>query len=218
MSSDMKFVSIVVGVAVLAVVGFFIFGKKATPSNPPIEPAVLTDAGQLIREDSPVRGPEGAKVTIVEFADFQCPACQAAKPVILSVLENNPTTVKLVFRHFPISSIHIHADETALAAEAAKNQGKFWEMYDKLFDTQEEWGTVSKRKIGDFLKTLATDFSLDVDKFSTDKDGEAVRNVVARDMADGDALGVTGTPTFFVNGQKIGGTNELEAAVAAALQ
>lgn len=218
MSSDMKFVSVVVGLAVVALVGFFIFGKKATPSNAPIEPATLSDAGQLVRGDSPVRGPADAKVTVVEFADFQCPACKAAKPVILSVLETNPTQVKLIFRHFPISSIHIHADETSLTAEAAKNQGKFWEMYDKLYDTQDEWSVVSKRKIGEYLQDLAKDLGLDVDKFNGAKTDQVARDIVARDLADGDALGVTGTPTFFVNGQKIGGTNELEAAVAKALQ
>jgi len=218
MSSDMKFVSIVVGLAVVALVGFFIFGKKASPSSTPIEPAVLTDAGQLTRADSPVRGPESAKVTIVEFADLQCPACKAAKPVILSVLENNPTTVRLVFRHFPLSSLHQHADETALAAEAAKNQNKFWEMYDKLYDTQDEWSVQSKRKISGFLKNIATGLGLDGTKYDTDKASTAARDIVARDMADGDALGVTATPTLFVNGQKIEGTNALEAAVAAALK
>ncbi len=217
MSSDMKFVSVMIVVAIAAIAGFFVFGRNGAETNGPIEPAVLTDAGQLVREDSPVRGPADAKVTIVEFADFQCPACKAAKPVILSVLEKNPTTVRLVFRHFPISSIHQHADQTALSAEAAKNQGKFWEWYDKMYDDQEAWSAQSKRKITEFLTQIATDLGLNTETFTTDAAAAATRDIVARDLADADALGVSSTPTFFVNGQKIEGTSALEAAVTAAL-
>lgn len=217
MSSDLKFVTVVVGLALVAVAGFFIFGRQATPSDAPIEPAVLEDAGQLVRPDSPVRGPADAPVTIVEFADLQCPACQAAKPTILSVLEKYPTQAKLVFRHFPLSSIHVHADRSALAAEAAKNQGKFWEMYDKLYDTQDQWSALSKRKIGEFLQNIAKDSGLDLTKYDADAASSAARDIIARDLADGDALGVSATPTFFVNGQQISGTSALESAVAAAL-
>lgn len=217
MSSDMKFVSVMVVLALAAIGGFFIFGRNTAETNGPIEPATLADAGQLVREDSPVRGPADAKVTIVEFADFQCPACKAAKPVILSVLEKNPTTVRLVFRHFPISSIHQHADETSLSGEAAKNQGKFWEWYDKIYDDQDGWSTQSKRKITEYLTNIAKDLGLNTETFTADKTASKARDNVARDLADADALGVDSTPTFFVNGQKIEGTGSLEAAVAAAL-
>jgi protein-disulfide isomerase len=217
MSSDMKFVSVVVGLAVLAIVGFFIFGKNTTPSDTPIEPSTtLTDAGQLVRSDSPVRGPADAKVTIVEFADFQCPACKNAVPVVEEVLAKYPTQVKLIFRHFPISSIHQHADETSLAGEAAKNQGKFWEWYGKMYEKQGEWSVQSKRKITEFLANYAKDLGLDTDKYTTDKTNSAARDIVARDLADADALGVDSTPTFFVNGKQLSSVNDLAAAVAEA--
>ena len=216
MSSDMKFVGVVVGLAVLAIIGFFIFGKNTTPSNVPIEPAELADAGQLTRSDSPVRGPADAKVTIVEFADFQCPACKNAVPVVEEVLAKYPTQVKLIFRHFPISSIHQHADETSLAGEAAKNQGKFWEWYSKMYEKQGEWSVQSKRKITEFLANYAKDLGLDSDKYNADKTSSAARDIIARDLADADALGVDSTPTFFVNGKQLSSITDLEAAVAEA--
>ncbi len=216
MSSDMKFVGVVVGLAVLAIIGFFIFGKNTTPSNAPIEPAELADAGQLTRADSPVRGPADAKVTIVEFADFQCPACKNAVPVVEEVLAKYPTQVKLIFRHFPISSIHQHADETSLAGEAAKNQGKFWEWYSKMYEKQGEWSVQSKRKITEFLANYAKDLGLDSDKYNADKTSSAARDIIARDLADADALGVDSTPTFFVNGKQLSSITDLEAAVAEA--
>ncbi len=92
--------------------------------------------------NSPVRGKTGAKVTIVEFSDFQCPFCQRAKVTMDQVLKEYADQVQLIYKHFPLSSIHQHAQKTAEAAECARDQGKFWEMHDVLFDTQNDWSPI----------------------------------------------------------------------------
>src|SRR5690606_29220292 len=109
----------------------------------PAEPGNFVDQSRLIREHNTMTGSLDAKVTVVEFGDMQCPACASAHPVVKQIINeygDNPD-FNFVFRHFPLSSIHPHAQISAEAVEAAGDQGKFWEMHDLLFTRQSEWAS-----------------------------------------------------------------------------
>lgn len=143
---------------------------------------------------SPSKGPDSAPVTIVEWADFECPFCGAASPILDQKVEAFPGKVRLVFKNYPLSS-HPHAETAARAAVAAKRQGRFWEMHRALFDAQETG--LEKSRI---LK-LARSLGLDVQKFQADLESEAVADDVARDRRAADALELSGTPLIYVNGR-----------------
>jgi protein-disulfide isomerase len=153
--------------------------------------------------DSPVRGPADAKVTIVEFSDFQCPFCQRGTGVMEEVLKEYPKDVKLVFKNLPLP-FHEKAKPAAKAALAAKMQGKFWEMHDLLFKNQSQLGE-------EFFIKCAEDLKLDVAKFKTDMASPEVDKIIQEDTAQAQSLGVNGTPGFFVNGVLVSGAQPLPA-------
>lgn len=141
-----------------------------------------------------------AKVTLVEYSDLQCPACAAYEPIVKKLVTNYPNDLKLVYRHFPLITIHVNADYAAGAAEAAGNQGKFWEMHDLLFEKQLEWETSTDPKIfSDYAATLG----LDVEKFAADIASSVTRKKINESYRSGIQSGVQGTPTFFLDGKMI---------------
>jgi protein-disulfide isomerase len=145
---------------------------------------------------SPSLGPAGAPITIVEFADFECPHCGMAAPILHQTIEDpefKPKT-RFVFKNYPLPS-HEHADPAARASVAAQNQGKFWEMHDQLFTHQE---TLTNQDIEGFAKKL----NLDMDKFRADWNSNETKDRVAKDKTVGANLGVNGTPSVFINGRK----------------
>jgi protein-disulfide isomerase len=148
-----------------------------------------------------VRGAQNAPVQFEEFADFQCPTCGAMHTVVKQLLEKYPTQVSIGFRNFPLRGLHKHASEAARAAEAAGMQNKFWEMHDVLYDKQSEW------KDPDDVRTIfigyAKSIGLDVPRFTEDMDSSVVAMRVVADERRGTALGVTATPTFFINGRML---------------
>lgn len=152
-------------------------------------------------------GPADAKVTIVEYSDFQCPACASYYPLVKTITGEFPNDVRLIYRHFPLSQ-HDQARLTAYAAEAAGRQGKFWEMHDMLFDAQSLWAEQDKAE--EIVYGLAEKLNLDMDKFKSDiKDKEIIKKVDT-DYASGVSAGVDSTPTFYVNGKKIKNPRGLE--------
>ena len=153
----------------------------------------------LVRDDSPVLGPAEAPVTIVEFLDPECESCRAAYPVVKELLDEYPDELRLVVRYFPL---HGNSVLAAQATEAAGEQGKYAEMQAILFERQPEWGEKQDSQEDLFIE-YAGELGLDVGKFTAALDNPDYREKVNRDRADGIALGVTGTPTFFVNGQWI---------------
>lgn len=185
---------------IIVAVGSLLFLK----GNPqPIEPGQAVDSQSLLRETSHMTGDSKAKVTLVEFGDFQCPACAAAHPIVKKVLadyQSNPQ-FNFVFRQFPLISIHPNAMPSAQASEAAGKQGKFWEMYDRLYETQNDWSTSATAK--DLFTNYASSLGLDAGAFRSDLDKQTFREVVQADIDDGTKLGVQGTPTFYLNGQKL---------------
>jgi protein-disulfide isomerase len=153
---------------------------------------------------APFRGPANSPVTIVEFSDFECPFCKRAHPTLMQLLEKYAGKVKLVYRDFPLESIHPQARRAAEAARCANDQGKFWDYYDTLF-------TESPKLAPDDLKRYAAQAGIDVKKFDDCLSAGAHKTALQKDIDEGTRLGVTGTPAFFINGRPLTGAQPLEA-------
>jgi len=150
---------------------------------------------QVSADDDPVKGSKDAPVTIIEFSDFQCPYCGRFYQQTLPLIEENyikTGKVKIVYRDFPLS-FHQYAQKAAEAAECAHEQGKFWEYHDKLFENQNALDVAS-------LKQYASELGLDAQKFNDCLDSGKKASEVQKDFNDGSMYGVSGTPTFFING------------------
>ena len=163
-------------------------------------------------EEDRTRGPTDAPVTVVEYGDYQCPACQLAYGEVEKLLEAQGGDVLFVFRHFPLTSVHQRAMAAALAAEAAGDQGKFWQMHARLFEGR---GQLDDQQIQEY----AAELELDSDKFAQDVQSDEAASRIRQQRLDGARSGVNGTPTFFINGYRHEGAptyEALSAAVAAA--
>ena len=172
--------------------------------------AVAYDASDYYDESDPVIGNADAPVTIVEFSDFQCPFCaRFYSQTYLTLKEEYVDTgkVKIVFRDFPLG-FHPEAEPSAIAAECAHEQGKFWEFHDLIFENQ---GIMSASAYLDWAEQL----SLDMTQFTDCVDSQKYKSEVAKDYNDGGRLGITGTPGFFVNGQLLTGAQPYSVFAAA---
>jgi protein-disulfide isomerase len=156
-------------------------------------PKLLEDPVVIPVEGSPVLGPSDAKITMVEFSDFECPYCSAAVKNANAIMAAYPKDIKLIYKQFPLS-MHPHAALAAAASLAAKDQGKFWEMHNLLFAN---------------FRKLSRENMLDVDKFQADLDSGKYKKIIDKDLADGEQAGVYGTPAFFINGKLYNGPIEL---------
>jgi protein-disulfide isomerase len=159
------------------------------------KPAPTYTKEQLIPKSAHTKGNSQAKTILVEFSDFQCPACLAAKPTVDALLRKYPDTLLFAYRHFPLDQ-HPFAKKAAQAAEAAANQGKFWEMYDALFSNQTQFKD-------ELFPKLAMELNLNMEKFTSDMSSKEASGKVDTDQQAGIALGVNSTPTFFLNGKKL---------------
>jgi protein-disulfide isomerase len=166
-------------------------------------PKLLEDPVAIPTAGSPSIGPADARITLVEFSDFQCPYCAHAVRQLDAVLNTYPGKVRLIFKQFPLST-HPQASISAAASLAAQQQGKFWEMYYALFGNRER---LSRKTI----LSLAEGMGMDMKRFTADLDSPEIRKAVARDAADGDKAGVDATPTVFINGQRYNGSLALDA-------
>ncbi len=153
---------------------------------------------------APVKGAKGAPVTIVEFADFQCPPCAQSRTLVKQVLDAYPKEVRLVYKQYPLTSIHDNAMNAAKAALAAEKQGKFWEMHEALYANQ---GALSVDKLTEYAGTVG----LDVPRWVKDFSSPEIQEQVAGDVRDGQAADVDSTPTFFVNGKRMPNERSLDA-------
>jgi protein-disulfide isomerase len=161
-----------------------------------------------------VIGPDHAPVTVVEYGDFECPHCKQATGTVKLTLAGFPERVRFAFRPFPLEGVHPHALRAAEAAECAGGQGRFWEMHDLLFEKQPH---LAPRQLFEYAHTIG----LDVARFTAEMDDEVYLQRVRENQASGDASGVRGTPTFFVNGALLDvsyGLHALIEAVEAALK
>jgi len=161
-------------------------------------------------DGSPSLGAESAPVTLVEFADFECPHCGMVAPMLDKAYEANKDKMRLVYKFMPLSG-HPHGEIAARAAIAAMNQGKFWEMHHKLFTNQQHLEQAD-------LEKYAKEIALDVGKFKADMQAPATKERIEKDKKLADALNVQGTPTIYINGREFDPTQEIEDWVALELQ
>lgn len=155
-----------------------------------------------IRTDDPVKGNSGAKVTIVEFSDFECPFCGRAQQTLKQIEEAYKDQVRFVFKQFPLP-FHTNAPNAALASLCAQDQGKFWEYHDKLFANQTALSPQD-------LKKYAQELGLNAGEFSACLENKKYQAQVDQDMKDGQTAGVGGTPAFFINGRLVSGAQPFE--------
>lgn len=165
---------------------------------PPVFRTEISVAGE------PFRGSEKAPVTIIKFEDFLCPFCKQVQPTFNDLLSRYNGKVRLVHKDLPLESLHPQARQAAEAARCAYEQGKFWEYHDKLYAN-------SPKARADDLKSYAKEVSLNVDSFDRCFASGKYKGVVQQDLNEGAQLGLTGTPTFFINGREISGNQPLEA-------
>jgi len=205
MSQESKILIGIGIVSLVLVVGASLFlGGSSAPSST----GEKADPKILVRQNSHKTVSQATKVTIVEFGDYQCPACGSAHPIVKEVLSAYGNKINFVFRNFPLTSVHQNALIAAEAAEAAGAQGKFWEMHDMLYENQKEWSEVTDPNslFADYAKKLG----LDTQKFEEDIKNATYSNVIRIDQDDGNTVGINATPTFFINGEKQTGILSLD--------
>ncbi len=212
MNQEIKILGIVGLLTVLLVGGaVFLLDKQNTAGKIPDQ----VDTSLLVRDYSHKIASDSAKTTLVEFADFQCPACAAAFPTVQKIKEEYAGKINFVYRNFPLMQ-HPYGKLSAKAAEAAAEQNKFWEMYAKLFQTQEEWSSSSKPQ--EVFDRLANEIGLDLNKFHQDMNDQKISDRINSDLTDAQKLQVNSTPTFFLDGERLVGApnyNDLKAKIDA---
>ncbi|MDP2586951.1 MAG: DsbA family protein [Candidatus Komeilibacteria bacterium] len=172
-------------------------------SNGPSANQVSEEQLYLNAADDPAMGDKNAKVRIVEFSDFQCPYCRESFPVVREILDRYGDKIYFVYRDFPVSTIHPESVKAAEAGQCAHEQGKFWQMHDKIFINQENIQPAD-------LKNYARAIGLNTDQFNNCLDSGQYQAEVNQDFQDGVNLGAVATPTFFINGYRVSGSIPLE--------
>lgn len=168
--------------------------------------AKTADPAQLVGQNAPTSGPDNAKVTLVEFADFQCPACQQMSPYLKQILDSHPNDVRLVYRYFPLVQIHKYAQISSQAGAAVYeiDKSKFWAYHDVLFEKQQEWEALSDQNAAkDALATYAEQLGIDKATFLAKIESDSVKNTVNGDVSLATQLGLNSTPTIFLNGKEV---------------
>ncbi|HJP81354.1 MAG TPA: thioredoxin domain-containing protein [Candidatus Saccharimonadales bacterium] len=149
-----------------------------------------------------VFGKADSKVIFVEYGDYQCPGCGNAYAPVKEITEKYKDKVAFVFRNFPLSSLHPNARAAAATAEAAGLQGKYWEMHDKLYETQNSWNSLDGAQRSTYFEDAAKELGLNIDTFKKDVNAGNVLDKINFDLALGKSIGITSTPSFYLNGQK----------------
>jgi protein-disulfide isomerase len=170
--------------------------SRQTPSGPPTRGTTLPGA-----QPAHVHGTQNAPVVLEEFGDYQCPPCAAMHPVLKAIEDDYGDRVALIFRNYPLQNMHKNAFSAARAAEAAAMQGKFWEMHDMIYKGQTEWAESAEPR--PIFTNYARRLELNVDKFTVDMGKDETSTRIVADAQRGTALGVTGTPTIFLNGRML---------------
>lgn len=197
-----------VGLVAVLAVGAALWGRGRPPSqSPPADEG--TPILSAISASDHVKGNRDARVVLIEYSDFQCPACGAYYPVTKQLVEEFGADMAFVYRHFPLRQVHEHADLAARAAEAAGKQDTFWDMHDVIFERQEEWS--NERNAEELFLRYADELGLNVEQLRNDMDSKEVRGKVTADARSGARAGVNATPTFFLNGEKLQHPRTVEA-------
>lgn len=178
---------------VLGLGGLFVLSrdKAAAPS--------VSSSSSSVSNHS--KGGNSKNVELMVYGDFQCPACRQIYPIEKQVVATFNDQIKFTFRHFPLESIHPNARAGSRAAEAAGLQGKFFEMHDALYESQDTWSSLSN-PLNEFV-SMAQKLGLDTEKFKTDYASETVNATINADLKEGNSKNVSGTPSYFINGKKV---------------
>lgn len=192
--------------SILILGGIFILGKSnkspKTSENPNSSLLISENSHTTsgILDGAYLSASDSAKVTLVEFGDYECPACAIYGNYIIEILKENAGKINYVFRNYPIPS-HKNSLVAAYAVEAAGVQAKYWEMHDKIYSSQSEWSDSNDPKT--IFVNYAKEFELDTTKFASDMNSSEIKNKVEKDYNDGNSVGLTQTPTFYLNGVKM---------------
>jgi protein-disulfide isomerase len=212
MKKSLPFVIIVI-VLVAGIAAFMVFGRKktndsnnafvATPAQVSVSAATpLPQASPTAT--IPIEKPNvkvSSPVVLEEYGDYQCPPCGLLYPVLKDIEHEYGKQLQIVFHHFPLTKIHKNAMNAARAAEAARNQGKFWEMHDRLYRNQNAWKDLDDPR--PMFIQYARDLGLNTDRFTRDLDSPDVEQRIAADMQKGTSIGITGTPTLLIDGNML---------------
>lgn len=174
--------------------GAWLYGVKKSPS-------LVTKSGKPGAQPPHVRGPIKPRVTIEEFADFQCPTCGKLHPKLKEMEAKYGSNITIVFREYPMPKLHANALDAARAAEAAGLQGGFWDMHDFIFESQETWS--DWKEVRSLFGRQAGLMGFDPERLLRDMDSPEVQKRIAADMERGDSLGINGTPSIFLNGHSV---------------
>lgn len=213
MTNDIKvIIGVIIVTGLILLGGVYLFSSQKQTNQ-----TQQADSAILVRPDSDQISSPSASVTLVEFADFQCPACGTYSPIIKRLETDFSKDLNIVFRNFPLNQ-HQNARIAAYAGQAAGVQGKFWDMHDKLFENQNDW-SAEKDARAIFIK-YAGGLQLDTDKFAKDIDSQVIKDRIERDITDGTTIGVNSTPTFYLNGEKLdnpGSYEDFQTLIKAAI-
>jgi protein-disulfide isomerase len=182
---------VVIGIITVALIGGSVWYSTS----------VATSYNEGVEVRAHVKGNPDATVTLVEYSDFQCPACAQFVPVVDAMLMDYGDQVRFEYKHYPLIQIHANAEAAARAAEAAGQQGKFFEYHDVLFANQREWSAAAIP--GAFFVRYAEQLGLDTDQFNRHQRSSILQQNVREHLNEARGLGLTGTPTFFLNGERM---------------
>ncbi len=199
---------IIFGVVCVAILGGLIAYSRS--QNPAADTKDI-DANAIIAASAAngniadhVQGSKDAKVVLIEYGDFQCPSCGGAHPGVKKITEDYGDKIAFVFRNFPLTSIHPNAVAAATAVEAAGLQGKYWQMHDLVFENQNAWSTLSAdQRTSKFQELAAQAGVADAEKFRTELSAKSIATKISFDQSLGKGKAVTGTPAFFLNGERV---------------
>ncbi len=213
MSRESKILTAILVIIVGGMITLFALNNK--PDAPTGD---KVDRATLIKETS--HKVDHGSVEVVEFGDYQCPACGAAHPWTQKLMADYRGRITFYFRNFPLTNSHPHALAAANAAEAAAAQGKFWDMHDKLYEDQTAWSSLTPEAVAAKFVEYATALGLDSEKVKMAITEQTYKDLINRDLTDGATAGVDATPTFYVDGRKVTASGEagVRSAIEAALK
>ena len=198
---------IIFSTAVVVLLGGLVAWARIT--NPPIDVSgisnnsVIAASSQNGNIADHTEGSDQNKILLVEYGDYQCPSCSVAFTNVNKLLEDYGDKFTLVFRNFPLTSIHPNAKAAAAVAEAAGLQGKYWEMHNMIYENQNDWSSLDATQRTDIFNQYATSLGLNLDTFKTDIAGKTIAQKLSFDIAMGKAADVAATPTFFLDGEQV---------------
>ncbi len=194
----------IITISVVVIVGFLFWLVQNAPESPSFLDETPTEINEITAEDNVKGAPAGsAPVTIVEYSDFECPACALYYPLLKQVVEDFSDQVTFVYRHLPIRTIHPNAELAARYAEAAGLQGQFFPMHDLIFDNQQRWRGAATRVARNAFESYGEELGLDVERLREDATSDAVIAKIEAQRIDAVGAGAVATPTFFINGERV---------------